>query len=103
MERRDARGEIAQPKVFAEPISWDAQLEAVDHELRRALDTFGSQDLTLFDWVSVLGEEFGEVCKAVNAYEFGSQAQAELDDVYAELIQVAAVAVHVAAAVRGGR
>jgi len=100
MGRTDQRGDIPKPRVLQEPISWAADLAAVDAELSRVLGKWGPQSLTLFDWMSILGEEFGEVCKAVNVYEFGTRGEHTMEDVYAEAIQVAAVAVHLAAAVR---
>lgn len=99
-QRIDQRGEIPDPRVFGDCELIAPELEAIDAEIRSVLDRFGYQSLTLFDWASILGEEYGEVCKAVNDYEFGSQAQGDLEDVYKELVQVAAVAVHLAAIVR---
>ena len=99
--RSDQRGEIPDPRVFAEPKSWREDLHAVHEELQRVLDRWGAQSLTLFDWASVLGEEYGETCKAVNAYEFNDHTESNLRDVYKEAIQTAAVAVHLAAAIRG--
>lgn len=98
--RRDQRGDIPDPRVFVEPDDWLDDLQAVNRELHKVLEKWGPQALTLFDWGSVLGEEYGELCRAVNAYEFGSEGQGDLSGVYKEAVQVAAVAVHVAAVVR---
>jgi hypothetical protein len=98
--RRDQRGNLPNPVVFGEAQSWRAELAAVNTELHRVLDKWGAQSLTLFDWASVLGEEHGEVCAAINRYEFGGRADSELRSVYLEAVQVAAVAVHLAAVVR---
>ena len=98
--RKDARGDLPSPRVFTESESWVEDLAAVNKELQRVLDRFGAQSLTLFDWASVLGEEYGEVCKAINDYEFGTSGESDLRDVYKEAIQVAAVAVHMAAVIR---
>jgi hypothetical protein len=100
MARKDQRGEIPDPRVFPECELVGPELEAVDVEIRRVLDRFGYQSLTLFDWASILGEEYGEVCKAINDHEFGTSGEGGLQDVYREAIQVAAVAVHIAAVIR---
>ena len=42
------------------------------------------------EWMSILGEEFGEACQEFNAVHFGGKSPANLR---AELVQVAAVAV----------
>ena len=42
------------------------------------------------EWMSILGEEFGEACQEFNAVHFGGKHPANLR---AELVQVAAVAV----------
>lgn len=73
------------------------ELTAVFGELERRKDKFGAQHLTLFDWASILGEEYGEACRAVNdAHFFARDKTAALDDVHRELIHVAAVALHAA-------
>ena len=46
---------------------------------------WGVQEHPPFMWLSILGEEFGEVCKAAN--------ESALRDYRSELVQVAAVAV----------
>lgn len=44
-------------------------------------------------WFTVLGEEYGEVCKALNDYEHGLYSVDDYwDSLHNELIQVAAVA-----------
>lgn len=48
------------------------------------------QPNTLPEWMSILGEEYGEVCTEVNRCHFGRQVREGLET---ELIQVAAVCV----------
>jgi NTP pyrophosphatase (non-canonical NTP hydrolase) len=98
--RQDSRGYIPGPRVFTEYEYIGPDIKEIARELGRVHDRFGNQSLTLFDWVSVLGEEYGELCRAVNEYEFQTEASGDLDHVYEEAIQVAAVAVHIAAVVR---
>jgi hypothetical protein len=100
VRRTDQRGVIPGPRVFAEAQSFADAFAAVEKELIRVFERFGEQSLTLFDWVSILGEEYGELCRAINDYEFGSEARADLIDVYREAVQVAAVAVHIASVIR---
>ena len=102
-QRRDQLGELPDPRAFAECSSWVKDLAAVDSELRRVFEKWGEQTLTLLDWTSVLGEEFGEVCRAVNVFEFGTHGEDDLDHVYGEAIQTAAVAIHMAAIIREAR
>lgn len=98
--RQAAGRALAAPPVYRDPspgfVDGDT-LKAVFEELRRQHDTFGQQDLNLFDWASILGEEYGEVCRAVNELHFGSAAGVEpFRALYGELVQVAAVALHAA-------
>lgn len=45
-------------------------------------------------WLAILGEEFGEVCQAAGpVMGLGTGKPTDADDLYTELIQVAAVAV----------
>ena len=44
-------------------------------------------------WLAILGEEFGEVCQAAQSYlKLVSSKETDADDLYTELIHVAAVA-----------
>ena len=54
-------------------------------------DQSGNHD---FEWASILGEEFGEVCAAANEANFKTgKTPGDFGHLRAELIQVAAVAV----------
>lgn len=69
----------------------DAALEAVKDELRRATKKFPTWPTDPLHALAVLGEEFGELTKAVvqNTYE---PEKSTLDDVTEEAIQTAAMA-----------
>jgi len=54
-------------------------------------EKWGQQDHDPLYWLGILGEEFGEVCRAV--IESYNMEEEKLTQVKAELIQVAAVAV----------
>lgn len=71
------------------------------HEIRleriRQEEKWGEQNHSPFAWMSILGEEYGEACKAANeAMFFGYPSSGNLRPLREELIQVAAVAVAVA-------
>ena len=74
-------------------IELEIREERVRQEIR-----FGKQNHDPFKWMSILGEEVGEVNKAANdAYKwddktFGGDRRAALKPMREELIQVAAVA-----------
>jgi NTP pyrophosphatase (non-canonical NTP hydrolase) len=51
---------------------------------------WGPQDHTPLEWLSILGEEYGEACQAANKAYWGGKPWAAYR---AELVQVAAVAV----------
>lgn len=65
-------------------------LEEVEQERFEQDAKWGVQNHQPFVWLAILGEEVGEVNKAVIEFNFGSQSLAEYRK---ELIQVAAVAV----------
>ena len=60
-------------------------LGEVAKERARQYDIFGTQDHSLNEWYTILGEEVGEVAQAI--------LEEWRDDVRTELIQVAAVCV----------
>ena len=69
-------------------------LSEVQEERRRQDEKWGEQDHTPPEWLSILGEEFGEVCKAVcEAHFSGYESTGNWAEYRKELIQLAAVAV----------
>lgn len=68
-------------------------------ERERQNEIWGLQRHPLGTWLAILGEEFGEVCQAIQQ---GSVAckETDADDLYTELIHVAAVASAIAEQVR---
>ena len=68
-------------------------------EIANTRRKFGEQSLNLLDWSCILGEEYGEVCRSVADTEL--HGEEDYDHIMAELIQVAAVALHMAAVVHG--
>ena len=98
MTRHACRRDLPEPRVFADYNELPTiELDEIDQELARVSAKFGTQSLTLLDWTSILGEEYGEVCRAINEEHFNA---GDLQSVYEEAIQVAAVAVHIAAVIR---
>ncbi len=107
MTRHACRRDLPEPMVFSDVSEWTDEIAAIDAELNRVMDKFGDQSLNLFDWQSILTEEIGEVAKAINELHFewpadisGTQHSVGLECIRDECIQVAAVAVHMAAVIR---
>jgi hypothetical protein len=65
-------------------------LRDVHFERHRQDEKWGEQNHTDSLWSHILGEEYGEACRAVNEVVWGGLSTAHLRE---ELIQVAAVAV----------
>jgi len=71
------------------------------HERERQNRKWGIQRHSLGEWLGILGEEFGEVCQAINRIHFPRDAkETDADNLYEELIHVAAVAVAIAEQLR---
>lgn len=66
----------------------------IDAERRRQDEIWGwPQDKTIPEWMTILGEEFGEACQAGNQIYFDHSDETDGQDLVTELIQVAAVVV----------
>lgn len=74
-------------------------LDMVRAERERQYTLWGSQNgRSLFEWMSILGEEYGELCEAVNETLLESASHPDrggLENVVKEATQVAAVAVQI--------
>ncbi|MGF9913709.1 hypothetical protein ABEX47_03240 [Paenibacillus ehimensis] len=72
-------------------------LQSVIEERQRQNAKWGEQNHPLAAWVSILGEEYGELCEAVNETIFNNGPEAREKgghaNIRAEAVQVAAVAV----------
>lgn len=81
----------------------DKAIELLIAERTRQNSIWGDQSGNHpFEWMSILGEEYGELCEAVNETCFKNAAhpgRGGLDKILKESIQVAAVAVALAEAV----
>lgn len=65
----------------------------VFYERLRQNDLRGLQRHDWGKWLGILGEEFGEVCQAINKIHFPEDAKpTDASNLYEELIHVAAVA-----------
>ncbi len=62
----------------------------IDTEMKRQIDKFGEQDHEPKDWYLILGEEFGEVGKAILEKQWNYKNAK--DNYREEMVQVAAVA-----------
>jgi hypothetical protein len=68
-------------------VTTDVMLERAKQDVK-----WGEQNRNPVEWMSILGEEYGEACQAANDLYFAT-ADISTADLRAELIQVAAVAV----------
>lgn len=61
-------------------------LEKIQEEMKRQYTLYGNQThKSDFEWLVILGEEFGEICKAIYEHE-------PTERIHEEIIQTAAVA-----------
>lgn len=90
---------------------WDKllkqELEEVASERIEQLKQWGIQEHDLPTWITILGEEHGELCMAALHAKFDSPGDAEptnemIENVYREAKQVAAVAVAIMTACKHG-
>lgn len=72
-------------------MSQKSILKEIADERKRQDTTWGVQDHDMADWYTILGEEFGEVGKAI--CESKLQGMGQPERIRLELVQVAAVAV----------
>ena len=75
------------------PALWRQQrvlADVITERQRQDIKWGPQQDHTPLEWLSILGEEYGEACQATNKAYWGNRPWAAYRD---ELIQVAAVAV----------
>lgn len=75
----------------------DAALNAIRKERERQLQLWGAQDdVSTFGYISILGEEYGELCEAINETHFFNAYHPDRGgyaNIIKEATQVAAVAV----------
>lgn len=65
----------------------------VFYERLRQNDLWGLQRREWGKWLGILGEEFGEICQAVNRIHFPDDAKTtDAENLYEELIHLSAVA-----------
>lgn len=74
----------------------EAAIKLLVEERHRQIAKWGDQSSNhLFEWMSILGEEFGELCEAVNETCFRNGTHKERgghENIVKEVTQVAAVA-----------
>ncbi len=64
-------------------------IEKVLEERTRQDEKWGKQDHAAPTWGMIIGEEYGEMCKAINEYGFNPTRRTE-DEIYTEAIQTMA-------------
>lgn len=84
-------------RTCAAELLQNIQLEAIRQERKRQDANWGEQNHDPVVWMAILGEEFGELCQAVNETHFDNgpeeRAKGGYENMRREAIQVAAVAV----------
>lgn len=58
-------------------------------ERSRQDEKWGEQNHSAYVWASIIGEEYGEMCKAINEFGFNPTPETE-QDIYTEAIQTMA-------------
>lgn len=97
------------PAVDAVEVSGATRqaVELIVVERRRQIAEWGVQsDINPFEFMSILGEEYGELCQAVNETLFVNPKHPErggIDAIRREAVQVAAVAAQIIEACMDGR
>ena len=74
------------------------EINDIVSELNRQFEIFGSQhDKTYYQWISVLGEEFGELCESINETFTDAKHpdRGGYDNIYKEALHVASVAIQI--------
>ena len=96
----------AHPAVKDTPYLQEA-LDKVSLERQRQILLWGAgSDNTADEWLRILGEEFGELCQAVNESLFVHARHPErggIENITKEAVQVAAVAVSIIESAMGGQ
>ena len=64
----------------------DTLIKDIKHESEMQIKKFGIQEASPFEWVTWIGEEFGEVCKAI--FENITYNDCPPENVYNEAIQL---------------
>lgn len=73
--------------------------QAIDAERKRQDQKWGEQNHSLFSWMSILGEEYGELCKAINHAYWGVEMNIDtskphpMEKVFEELVHTTAVSI----------
>ena len=90
-----------------EPGPTESAIDLILEERRRQVEQWGDQVSNHpYEWMSILGEEFGELCGAVNETCFQNPKEPELggnDNIISEAVQVATVAIAIVEACLGQR
>jgi NTP pyrophosphatase (non-canonical NTP hydrolase) len=81
-------------EIYKKTVHQKSVIKDINKELDRQDELWGQQDHSLSNWITILGEEFGEVCQEISEIRMAetleeiANAKLRLDD---ELIQVIAV------------
>ena len=86
-------------KIYMDVMSIElkAELVAVAKEHSRQVEKWGMQDRSLFEWLTYLTEEVGELAEAISEHEYRNGDMLEISK---EAIQVAALATRISAIIK---
>lgn len=68
-------------------------ISLIEKENRYQLDKWGVQIHTPFEWINILGEEYGELCKTISEHYYRGD---DSNKIIEEAIQVATLALKIA-------
>lgn len=83
---------LEKPVDFSVPIRETQALEDVIQERVRQEQKWGQQNHDMFLYLTILGEEYGETCKAALESRFSESREKALKELREEAVQTAAVA-----------
>ena len=80
-------GSMTRPQIYSD----------ISNERERQIEKWGTQHLSISQWLTILGEEYGEACKEGIEYELllSDDREDSFTRFGEELIHVAAVAVQI--------
>lgn len=71
------------------PKSQEKIINMVLEERKRQDEKWGEQNHNAYAWASIIGEEYGETCQAINEFGFNPTPETE-QEIYTEAIQTMA-------------
>ncbi len=83
------KGEVTKEHLTSDVSEQEKIINKVLEERKRQDAKWGEQNHSAYVWASIIGEEYGEMCKAINEFGFDPTPRRE-QDIYTEAIQTIA-------------